>query len=391
MKSRIIQSMLFAAALSTGVEAQSHDLFALKPAEEAASAKAAIEVTPERMERPRIDVVFALDTTGSMSGLIEGAKQKIWSIANKLVSGKPTPQIRIGLIGYRDIGDAYVTQRHELSEDIDQVYSQLKTFQADGGGDTPEHVVQALEDAVKRMSWSEGKDVLKVVFLVGDAPPHTDYPDMVSYTSLVKEARQKGIRINTVRCGGDSDTEKYFGEIASLGGGDYLSIAQDGGMVAVTTPHDAELAKLNAELAGTSLSVGDEKARKDGDRKRAAAQSLAAPAAAERASWAIQADSGAAYGDSDLLNKLDKGAELQSLSEEALPENLKGLSLEKKKEAVEEVKKKRGLLEGRIREESAKRQAWIESNEATQPADSFDNNVKDVIRRQAAEVNVTFE
>ena len=35
---------------------------------------------------PRIEVVFVLDTTGSMSGLIEGAKQKIWSIANAMAS-----------------------------------------------------------------------------------------------------------------------------------------------------------------------------------------------------------------------------------------------------------------------------------------------------------------
>jgi hypothetical protein len=64
--------------------------------------------TPVRLvaDAPRIDAVFVLDTTGSMSGLIEGAKQKIWSIADEMVSAQTSPDLRIGLVGYRDRGDA---------------------------------------------------------------------------------------------------------------------------------------------------------------------------------------------------------------------------------------------------------------------------------------------
>ncbi|MEN8183036.1 MAG: hypothetical protein ABFS46_10935, partial [Myxococcota bacterium] len=69
----------------------------------------------------RIEVVFVLDTTGSMSGLIEGAKQKIWSIANQLASGQPRPEIRVGLVAYRDRGDAFVTRRVDLTGDIDAI------------------------------------------------------------------------------------------------------------------------------------------------------------------------------------------------------------------------------------------------------------------------------
>src|SRR6266480_1861718 len=50
--------------------------------------------------KARIEVCFVLDTTGSMGGLIEGAKQKIWSIANEMISTKPTPELKLGLIGY---------------------------------------------------------------------------------------------------------------------------------------------------------------------------------------------------------------------------------------------------------------------------------------------------
>src|SRR5688572_7623520 len=83
---------------------------------------------------PRVEVAFVLDTTGSMSGLIEGAKRKIWSIANQLASGQPRPKVSIALIAYRDRGDAYVTQIRDLTDDIDAVYADLQRFAADGGG-----------------------------------------------------------------------------------------------------------------------------------------------------------------------------------------------------------------------------------------------------------------
>src|SRR5512137_2135587 len=93
---------------------------------------------------PQVEVAFVLDSTGSMGGLIEGAKQKIWSIANSVIAEKPTPVVRIGLVSYRDRGDDYVTKRFDLTDDIDMVFRNLQSFQAGGGGDAPESVNQAL-------------------------------------------------------------------------------------------------------------------------------------------------------------------------------------------------------------------------------------------------------
>ncbi len=107
--------------------------------------------------KPRMEVCFVLDTTGSMTGLIEGAKQKIWSIANEMVSAKPTPELRLGLVAFRDRGDDYVTKDFDLTNDIDAIYGQLQSFHAAGGGDTPESVNEALDDAVRKMLWSTDK------------------------------------------------------------------------------------------------------------------------------------------------------------------------------------------------------------------------------------------
>jgi hypothetical protein len=83
-----------------------------------------------RLQRPKVEVCFVLDTTGSMSGLIQSAKDKIWSIANSLISTDPKPEISFALIGYRDVGDSYVTQITNLTTDIDLIHTQLMAFKA---------------------------------------------------------------------------------------------------------------------------------------------------------------------------------------------------------------------------------------------------------------------
>src|SRR5438128_9520154 len=138
--------------------------------------------------RPQVEVVFCLDTTGSMGGLIDAAKRKIWSICSQIASGKPTPQLRVGLVAYRDRGDAYVTKVFDLTDDLDAVYANLMSLRAEGGGDFPESVNQALHDSVTKVKWGQGKKALKIIFLVGDAPPHMDYKDDVKYPETCKLA-----------------------------------------------------------------------------------------------------------------------------------------------------------------------------------------------------------
>src|SRR6516162_216877 len=96
-------------------------------------ARAADAPAKKETQRPQIEVVFCLDTTGSMGGLIDGAKQKIWAICNQIAGGKPTPELKVGLVAYRDRGDAYVTKVFDLSDDLDAVHAKLMGFVATGG------------------------------------------------------------------------------------------------------------------------------------------------------------------------------------------------------------------------------------------------------------------
>ncbi len=111
---------------------------------------------PEPAKKPpKVEVVFCLYTTGSMGGLLDRAKAKIWSICNQIAGAKPSRDLKLGLVAYKDKGDAYVTKVTDLTADLDAVHGELKKFTPDGGGDTPEHVNAALFDAVNKVKWSD--------------------------------------------------------------------------------------------------------------------------------------------------------------------------------------------------------------------------------------------
>ena len=254
-------------------------------------------------EVPRIEVCFVLDTTGSMGGLIEGAKLKIWSIANRMVSARPTPQLKIALIGYRDRGDEYITRAYDLSEDIDNVYANLQKFQAGGGGDTPESVNQALHDAVSKIGWSADRGVLKIIFLVGDCPPHMDYTDDVQYPATCEMAVKRDLIINTVLCGSNPGTAPVWQDIANRAEGKFVAISQTGDMQVVVTPMDGELADLNVAVGRTLMPYGTVLAQRAVMAKQAASEAAAAPAAADR--LAYNASTGkAVQGGGDLVDDM---------------------------------------------------------------------------------------
>ena len=343
---------------------------------------------PTPAVRPRIEVVFVLDTTGSMSGLLEGAKQKIWAIANRLASGEPRPELRVGLVAYRDRGDEYVTRKFDFSGDMDAVYAELLAYQAGGGGDTPEHVGQGLHDALNAMQWSGGDNVLRLVFLVGDAPPHDDYQDGMTTAELSAQARAKGIVINTIQCGSMAETTPAWQRIAAATGGQFASIAQDGGVVAVATPYDVQLQALNNELAGTVLSWGSVSQKMASQVKLGNRASMSASAAAEAASYSAKT---ATMNAEDLLGALDDGKDLAAIPRAELPESMQAMSAGEQADYVANTRRKRDALNEQIRAVAAQREAYLKDAERAAGAGAgFDGQVLDTLRKQAEAVGVAY-
>lgn len=327
--------------------------------------------TKDEPYRPEVEVVFALDTTGSMGGLIEGAKAKIWAIANEIAKGQPAPKVKMGLVAYRDKGDAFVTRAFDLSDNIDGVYEHLASLQAQGGGDGPEHVLKGLEQAIESMSWSRNPNAFKVVYLVGDAPAHVEYQDTPPLKSLIKRAVKAGLIVNAIQCGADPRTAQQWQEIARLGNGRYLAIAQDGGVAAIATPFDERLAELSRRMDSTMIAYGEKKA--EGARRAKLADKVAAMAPAS-----VAAERG--------LFKAKEGFDAEFDLAAAVEENkvdANKLTAEERarvKKALEE----RSALRKELNELSSKRAGFLKEASKSSPKDSFDAKVAQSIREQAA-------
>lgn len=345
---------------------------------------------PVEVVRPQIDVVFALDTTGSMSGMIAGAKRKIWSLANEISSGQPRPIVRFGLVGYRDLGDDYVTKVTGLSDDMDAMYDELMSFEAGGGGDHAEHVNRALADSLDNMEWKQGPKVLRLVFLVGDAPPHDDYADGLNSEALARRAQEKGIIINTIRTGTDSSTGEAWKKIATLGGGQFHSIAQSGGMVAVATPFDDKLAELNRALADSTVAYGSEGSRRKMRSKVANRYAMKAEVAASAASYSASSGKGG-LGRGDLLEELESGrVSMNDLDTGSLGKEMKGMSKAKQKAFIAGKKASRKQAHNELKKLAKQRDAWVKKN-AKKDESSMDSRMMGAVKDQAAEMGVAWE
>jgi Mg-chelatase subunit ChlD len=349
--------------------------------------------------KARVEVVFVLDTTGSMSGLIDAAKEKIWSIAASMSQATPAPEISIGLVAYRDRGDAYITQIVDLSTDLDSMYATLMDFAAEGGGDGPESVNQALHDAVHAMSWSQDPGSYKVVFLVGDAPPHMDYQDDVKYPETVAAAAARGIIVNTIQCGGLIDTTPHWQRIAALGSGRYFQVEQAGNAVAIDTPYDERIAELAARLDATRLyygTVAQRAAMNDKVAATAKLHELASAAAQARRGVFNASASGAAnfVGEQDLVHDVVSGrVELEALPATELPPALATLGPEEQRELIERKAAERMALQRQINELAEQRDAFIARRleETGGAAESLDRLIYDAVRTQAAPKGLSYE
>ncbi|MCH8271028.1 MAG: VWA domain-containing protein [Planctomycetes bacterium] len=380
-------------ALATGTHAQvSSQLMPIENVEPAVASTAA----PISAEKPVIEVVFVLDTTGSMSGLLQGAKEKIWSIANAIATAQPTPDIKIGLVGYRDRGDAYITVRTAMTSDLDAIYSDLMKYEAVGGGDGPESVNQALNEAVTLFEWSSDENALKLIYLVGDAPPHMDYQDDVRYHDSCAIAAEVGIIINTIQCGNMSGTDVIWQEIARLSEGEYFAIDPTGGMLAVATPYDEELARLGADLDGTLLAYGDKDAREALYSKLAVSEEIdaSAPAGAlaDRARYkAGEAGADSLTGRQELVRDIAEGrANLDDIKENELPEIMQTMTPDERVAYVKEQQARRDQLRRQITEIDGRRQAFLKDALA-EHSDGFDQKVMVALRLQAARKGIVYE
>lgn len=341
--------------------------------------------------RPKtIEMVFVLDTTSSMGGLLEGAKTKIWRIVNDVMQNQKLSgdvQVKVGLVAYRDKGDSYVTQVTPLSADLDQVYSQLIAYQAVGGGDTPEDVRSALQDGLNQVGWTqEGTHqggLSQILFLVGDAPPHDDYRNSMSAQDTARTAYRRGIRVNAIQAGNDASTARVWREIAQYGGGEYFAIAQNGGVKVVATPYDDELAKLGDEVGRGAVYFGRSavRAAAAADASLSFSSIAAAPIVAKADRAINKSINSKAYNKQDVIQAIEnKEISLAAIKPEELPSEMQKMSLEERDAFVQQKIAQRKETNAKITELAKKRDTYLAEKE--KGSDGFDATVSKTLKKQ---------
>jgi hypothetical protein len=176
--------------------------------------------------RRTVDLAFILDTTGSMGEEIAAVKSTIHKVAATL--GQRDVAFRVGLVEYKDRSDPFVTRVYDMTSDVGSFQSDVSRLSAAGGGDYPESVNEGLHVGLTRLEWSQDA-VLKLAFLIGDAPPHLDYQQDADYAAEMRSAAHRGIQVFTVAASGmDALGQAVWRQIAQYTGATNLFVLRGG-------------------------------------------------------------------------------------------------------------------------------------------------------------------
>lgn len=159
--------------------------------------QAMVQINHEAIPRGvPVDLVYVIDTTGSMGDDITAAKAQMRSILADLT--RANPDRRVGLVAYRDRGDVYTALVVvPLDRDEERIQTGINWLRTGGGGDLREHVYAGLDTALHEQPWRPGAE--HHIVLIGDAPPHEDYgDDPRNFENVMAAAAELKVRIHTI-------------------------------------------------------------------------------------------------------------------------------------------------------------------------------------------------
>jgi len=342
-----------------------------------------------QQEAPRIQIAILLDTSGSMEGLIEQAKTQLWKVVNEFATAErdgARPELEVALYEYGKSSlpaeEGYLRMILPLTTDLDAVSQELFVLTTNGGD---EYCGWVIRDAVRDLNWSSSNKDLKAIFIAGNEP---FTQGGIDFRESCRSSIGKGIVVNTIHCGSfDEGRTGSWEEGALLADGRYLYIDQNQALVHIDAPQDADIARLGAELNTTYIpygSAGLASAERQ-EVQDANAMGAAPAAAAERAVFKASAH----YKNSgwDLVDAVEGGdIELKELEEEALPEEMRQMTLEEQTLFVQENATKRVELQEQINQLNAERELYVAEKMkelSEKGTNTWDEAMIEAIREQA--------
>ena len=313
-------------------------------------------------KKTKIQVAILLDTSGSMQGLIEQAKSRLWNIVNTLTTLKyngEAPDIEIALYEYgsykRYDGD-YIRRITPLTADLDLISKELFALTTNG---SEEYCGTVIQRAVNELEWGNSKADMKLIYIAGN---EEFTQGNISYKTAIANALKKDIFVNTIHCGSeDVGIGDFWQDAALRGNGKFFNIDANATVRAIKTPFDPQIILCNEKLNDTYIGygiVGKERKMNQTVQDRNAG-SISSANYTERA----VSKSKAVYKNTswDLVDKVkeDKDA-LSRIKKEELPEELRNKSPEELKTFIKQKAEERTLIQKEINELAVKRQIYID-------------------------------
>ncbi|MCH9671041.1 MAG: VWA domain-containing protein [Gammaproteobacteria bacterium] len=341
-----------------------------------------------------VDLVIALDVSGSMSGLIASAKQHLWSVVNEMGQAQPQPDLRVAILSYGSprYGQAsgYVHIAQPFTRDLDAVNAALFSFTTSGGA---EYVARVITTAVDQLQWTEGENAVRMMFVAGNESAAQD--PKVQISAAMAKANRADIVVNTIYCAQSRGpgASKSWREVAQLGQGMFASIDQNKDAVAQSpAPQDQRLQVLNQKLNATYIPFGDAGEKRKEAQARQDTQSGVLGLFSLASRTVTKAGSLYRSGEWDLVDAIESGTKLDDLEAEALPKAMRAMSTAEKQRYVEEKAEERAAVKQEIAQLAEERAAYLKAEREAAPRETLglDEAMKAAVRATVTKKGFTF-
>jgi hypothetical protein len=347
-------------------------------------------------QKPVVQIAILLDTSGSMEGLINQAKAQLWSIVNEFIFAKRAglaPEVQVALFEYGNNGlnreEGYIRLVVPFTTDLDKLSEELFALKTNGGD---EYCGWVIKDAVEKLKWSAKTDDLKLIFIAGNEP---FTQGKVDFKESCKAAINKGIIVNTIHCGSESEgINGKWKDGAALADGRFLNINQNQAIVYIEAPQDKEISKLNEKLNETYIAYGTS-GQTRAEMQKAQDKNVVALSAGAAVQRAVAKSSGNYQNAGwDLVDAVKyNNVKIEDLKEKELPTNMQKMNTEQRKVYINTKANERAQIQAKIQKLNAEREKYVaEQMKKTQTQDkSFGSAAIKAIQEQAKKKNFEFE
>ncbi len=341
----------------------------------------------------KIKLALLLDTSGSMDGLIDQAKSQLWTIVNEMATAKcdgAKPEVKIALYEYGNDGlpasEGYIRLVTPLTNDLDKLSQDLFALKTNGGS---EFCGQVIQTACRQLDWSADGGDLQILFIAGNEP---FTQGSINYQMACEEARKKNIIVNTIFCGDFQEGINTFWKSgADLTSGSYASIEQNSKTVFIPSPYDNKIDQLNTQLNSTYIEYGTEgKKRKEAQvTQDAESESYGA---ANKVNRAVSKSTHVYQNKSwDMVDAAeDKSFDVTKVSKDQLPEPMKNMTDDQKKNYVKQKTVEREKIKVDIQELNKLRTTFLLTQQTSDKESRLDKSMIQAIKAQAEKKNFKF-